>query len=105
MVSLPEMVKSPEIDVHEESLGNYCYSWPIVISTSKPAERFLIYVCAICQVLHSKSWSSKTWDDVIHDDLKSWNLVKDNEGVGSSGEVRWKVASKGSDHCFKEKRC
>ena len=48
MVPLPEMIKLPEIGLHEESLGNYCYSGPIIISTSKPVERFSIYVCAIC---------------------------------------------------------
>ena len=47
----------------------------------------------------------KSWNDVIQDDINSWNLNKDN----ALDRVTWrsdvKSATKTSNPCFKERRC
>ena len=50
-----------------------------------------------------KGWPRKTQDDVIQNDLKSWNLIKDNVLDSVISDV--KSATKASNQCLTERRC
>ena len=41
------MIQLQALGLHEKMLGNYCHSWLIVISTSKPVKRFSMFACNI----------------------------------------------------------